>query len=51
MKQFQLNFIISKSTIRWLKILNELEMNPISNSTILSEVAGTTRRTIGTDIQ
>ncbi|MGH1630711.1 hypothetical protein ABE937_01675 [Enterococcus casseliflavus] len=50
MKNFQLSFVTSKSTVRWLQILSEFEKNEICSASQLAEVTTSTTRTIGKDI-
>lgn len=50
LKNFQLSFVTSKSTVRWLQILSEFEKNEICSASQLAEVTTSTTRTIGKDI-
>ncbi len=51
MKSLQLNFIINKSTVRWLQMLNDFERERVCSLAMLEEKLDVTKRTIRTDIK
>ena len=50
MKNFQLNFITNKETVRWLKILHTFERIPTRSVKELAQFTKSTSRTIIADI-
>lgn len=50
MKEFQLNFVTNKMSMRWLKILNYLEQNQNCTTGELAKLTNNTTRTIVSDI-
>ena len=51
MKNFQMTFITSTTTIRWLKLLNLLERHKILSNRELSKAVQSSRRTIIYDME
>lgn len=51
MRELQLNFILNKTTVRWLKILNQFERERTCSIVSLAEKLDVTQRTISSDLK
>lgn len=51
MRELQLNFILNKTTVRWLKILNQFERERTCSIVSLAEKFDVTQRTISSDLK